>query len=1144
MTIPTYGLKSIIWDGTKWVAGSTAHNSKAERDATSNLFSSSDAATWTPVAYLDDPFGGPREDYNATSPYDGTRFAAGDPIDIANVPNGTQPAIIESHIKRYTKGIKFPYSTGAWVAYGTNPTWTKGVAVSYNTTTGAYTDSAGVWIKTTLPTAARWSNIAYGNNRWVAVSGDVNAADNKSIISTSDGKGWTAYNLPATLSWQDITYKNNRFITVGGTNSNQAAYLVDDSTTWATSYLPSSGNWRTISSIDNYAIAFKLASNSIARTSDGISWTSATLPISGSWIDSEFGYTKSTKTNLASTHTDVAVYSNVIAHEVPIRSFTGVRTSNTQFNNIQPTPYELVGTHDIVGTIIEPVGWQETAIDAYGPRYTISGAIIGYTGTPAAYYWLRGTSNITATVGQQFAFSGTSVGGTTANNGIITCTSVDGNGYMNTATVTGTPPTYSKAQIRVNISTSGSNLAFTYSIVFGGSKYTVGQQLNLSSAGDYVRDANNAWPVTVTSVDSNGAVTGITGGATSAPQPTAPTLRITVAANGTFTTSILNGGTGFSGGDNWRIQINPFGTALLYTVNTTSAGVITGLSSPTETTVFTPCKLQMNLSRAGSIVPVITSQGVYPDGTKLKIFGSQVGGVDSTNDIIYSVKADSSGTFIDDLILFNTPVIPAMPTFNVTRDKTVFTAITLNTTRPGYKIGDLITLEASDLLDYAGNSPVLSVTGVDGSKNITTFTKIFGDARYVPEVRFNVTRTGSTYTATLATQTLNYRVYPGAQFRIHAIDLGGTSPVLTPDAYQTNANDAIIDVLTVTALDYKGDNTIATFAISGTGKVAIESTFDVFRNRKVYSATENFSGSGFVPGQQITIQGTLVDGYSPQHNVTVTVNSIKTVLRGGVYQSGVIATYTTTGTGIDGAIVAISAANGNQVVRSVDGITWTTETLPSSVVARSIAWGESTFGGVYVLVADNTNTYFTSVDGKTWLSHTLSYSSAWRDVIFLNGAFNVYDNSRYGINNTLTGSFDADGWLEVEENYESPWTTTQIDTLFYSGGKYYGFGSGYIAVENKTVPLLWISSTLSGNKGDWSIYPATGITQLVSATDTGTEILVTDGSKIYALPSDLGEGNTDLIVRAGPFGEPIEKIQADDGYVYAFTTTKTLISSI
>jgi hypothetical protein len=87
------------------------------------------------------------------------------------------------------------------------------------------TTVTGIWTAGTLPSSSNWNSIAYGNNRFVAIS---NTSGTIAAYSL-DGITWTASTLPATASWTKVTYGQGVFLAVSTTT---AAATSPDGVTW------------------------------------------------------------------------------------------------------------------------------------------------------------------------------------------------------------------------------------------------------------------------------------------------------------------------------------------------------------------------------------------------------------------------------------------------------------------------------------------------------------------------------------------------------------------------------------------------------------------------------------------------------------------------------------------------------------------------------------------------------------------------------------------------------------------------------------------------------------------------------------------------------------------------------------------------
>lgn len=94
------------------------------------------------------------------------------------------------------------------------------------------------WVATTLPFAAVWNGVAYGNGRFVAVCDGANA------VTSTDGINWTVIRMPATLNWTSIAFGNGTWVAVGGPSSVSA--ISTDGINWTKVTLPKSASWTSV----------------------------------------------------------------------------------------------------------------------------------------------------------------------------------------------------------------------------------------------------------------------------------------------------------------------------------------------------------------------------------------------------------------------------------------------------------------------------------------------------------------------------------------------------------------------------------------------------------------------------------------------------------------------------------------------------------------------------------------------------------------------------------------------------------------------------------------------------------------------------------------------------------------------------------
>ena len=118
---------------------------------------------------------------------------------------------------------------------------------------------------------------------------------------SSDGSDWNTFVLPSSGNWKCLTSGNNKFVAIRN-NSDQASYSVNG-TTWSASTMPTSRNWNSVCygkphNVDNgifVAVAGNL--NSAAISLNGQTWSASTLPTFGDstvneYVDITFGANK------------------------------------------------------------------------------------------------------------------------------------------------------------------------------------------------------------------------------------------------------------------------------------------------------------------------------------------------------------------------------------------------------------------------------------------------------------------------------------------------------------------------------------------------------------------------------------------------------------------------------------------------------------------------------------------------------------------------------------------------------------------------------------------------------------------------------------------------------------------------------------
>lgn len=129
---------------------------------------------------------------------------------------------------------------------------------------------------------------------------------------------FTSRTLPSSLSWSDITYGNDKFVAVA--YGSQTFAYSSDGITWTTGSMPSSNNWYRVLYANGTFVAIVNGNNVAAYSSSGTSWTSATLPYSTAWTTLVYGAGKFLAIDYNSGHYATSTYGT---------SWTGGSTGGT-----------------------------------------------------------------------------------------------------------------------------------------------------------------------------------------------------------------------------------------------------------------------------------------------------------------------------------------------------------------------------------------------------------------------------------------------------------------------------------------------------------------------------------------------------------------------------------------------------------------------------------------------------------------------------------------------------------------------------------------------------------------------------------------------------------------------------------------------
>ncbi len=297
------------------------------------------------------------------------------------------------------------------------------------------------------------------------------------------------------------------------------------------------------------------------------------------------------------------------------------------------------------------------------------------------------------------------------------------------------------------------------------------------------------------------------------------------------------------------------------------------------------------------------------------------------------------------------------------------------------------------------------------------------------EATFNVIKTGSVYTVTIANAGAGYAL--GDEITILGTDLGGNTP----------AHDVVI---TVTEISDDSTNSIADFSYDGIGKGGKFLTTAVGSNNGSWSRDgttwDTFAlpngGAGATSwvmsngnNRFVAIRrGTNVAGWSANgENWTAVTMPVSTQWSGIAYGNG--------------KFVAISSA-GNYTAYSTNGTSWTLgstgDMVPDSTIGdwESIAYGKGTF----VALCKNTNVAAYSTDGITWTQTLVQADSTigqWTSIAYGNGRFVAVSEQQ----NAGAYSFDGITWTAFSLPTQDGSTAHSWTDIKYGQGLFFIVGN-------------------------------------------------------------------------------------------------------
>ena len=539
--------------------------------------------------------------------------------------------------------------------------------------------------------------------------------------------------------------------------------------------------------------------------------------------------------------------------------------------------------------------------------------------------------------------SGSTFGGTGANDLDIRVTAVGGSGEIQTISSAGTAPAQTVNYVSPTYTTgSAGGVTAAFTVTRTGTTYsavvtTIGSGYSatdtLTFAGTQLGGATpaNDMTLTVDSVDGNGGILTFTVAGTSVNTQTYPGLSSgsnVTGQNGTFDVTIS--GTGYTvtlnnGGDD-------YGVGQTLTIPGTSLG---GATPANDVSITVD-----SVSGAGaSAIATFTATGTaalegtsgYKVGDQFFINGTDLSAATPTNDAYVTVSTVDgnggitgltiSGTGTDANVdytgvTYSTSASGTGAVIDINRTGTTYTA-TFTNTGSAFAAAEIITVAGTEVgglspandvtitVDTVTAGAVATYTVTGTAVNTQTYTNINKSLRVPSGLTMDVTLNSGSYTLAISNAGSNYGL--NQQFKILGTNLFGASPANDLTFTVTGIDGVTTGAVTVvsSATGTANTGTGNALNVSGTNRtpIGVGAQFSVTRTNDTDSSTSYSEvtmvqeGSNYAVGDKLIISGSNLGGSTPANDITVRIQSVTSF--------GGVVTNTHTGTAIGGTGLSV-----------------------------------------------------------------------------------------------------------------------------------------------------------------------------------------------------------------------------------------------
>lgn len=288
--------------------------------------------------------------------------------------------------------------------------------------------------------------------------------------------------------------------------------------------------------------------------------------------------------------------------------------------------------------------------------------------------------------------------------------------------------------------------------------------------------------------------------------------------------------------------------------------------------------------------------------------------------------------------------------------------------------------------------------------------------------------------------------------------------------------------------------------IEDDGLVPVVAEFNVTKIGRTYTSVTlagGFSGAGYAAGDVLTLLGTDLGGYSPAHDITITVTGISND------STNSITTFSVAGKAGSGQFVAL-ATGGTVAAYSRDGEAWDAAELPSSGNWKAVAAGNNRF----VAITRGSAAAASSLNGVNWTARVLPTSRNWEAVAYGNGRFVAIASS----GNNLRAAYSTNGttWLSGSMPTIGDSSLNEFIDITYGKGVFVALANSQNVVAVSSTGATWqgyIMDVTDSSQRDW-VSIAYGNNRFVAISSTGDVAYSFDAITWAAAQMPTQDGST------------------------------------